>query len=143
MRAVLILLAVLLTSCGGPSESPISEAPRSSIITCTASYRPSVTEAIEGTEILTFADEDAQQSLAFADLEFHAAYSAGRADNERALRVWVSEVGQATPYQTQLYQLELESGPQNQFRGGHGFTGLSYSYHPISQAELQFWCESE
>ncbi|HUV93017.1 MAG TPA: hypothetical protein VMV80_08020 [Anaerolineales bacterium] len=36
--------------------------------------------------------------------------------------------------------LPIDSGPQNQFIGGHGFTGLNYSYQPDSGAELQYWC---
>ncbi len=42
--------------------------------------------------------------------------------------------------QSTLYQLPPDSGPQNQFGGGHGFTGLNYSYAPDSTAELQYWC---
>lgn len=31
-------------------------------------------------------------------------------------------------FHSTLYQLETDSGPQNQLVGGHGFTGLNYSY---------------
>lgn len=72
---------------------------------------------------------------------FHATYSTGEADNERALQVWVTDGEGTTVYQSTLYQLPIDSGPQNQFIGGHGFTGLNYSYTPNSSAELQFWCE--
>jgi hypothetical protein len=33
-------------------------------------------------------------------------------------------------------------GLVNQFIGGHGFTGLVYVYHPSSDAELQYFCET-
>ncbi len=39
-----------------------------------------------------------------------------------------------------FYQLPSDSGTQNQFIGGYGFTGLNYSYQPDSGAELQYWC---
>jgi len=40
-----------------------------------------------------------------------------------------------------LFQLHDEA-PQNQFAGGHGFTGLVYVTHATTQEELQFFCES-
>jgi hypothetical protein len=88
-------------------------------------------------------DADAEQSLAFADLVFHAAYATGEGDDERALRTWVTGADKTVIYNVQLYQLPLDSGPDNQFVGGHGFTGLNYTYHPASAAELQFWCEAQ
>ena len=37
----------------------------------------------------------------------------------------------------------FQFGPKlhNQFHGGHGFTGLTYVYHPKGDAELQYWCK--
>lgn len=137
MRKVLILLGLLLVACSSGGEAA---APKAETILCTAAYRASVTQGIEREETLTFSDSDAEQSITFTDMIFHAAYSAGEADNERALRVWVTDAGDTAVYHTTLFQLEIDSGPQNQFVGGHGFTGLNYSYHPDSQAELQYWC---
>ena len=109
----------------------------------TAAYRSSVNGPIEREETITFTDVDAEQSLVFTDLIFHAAYATGNMDNERSLRTWVTAVDEAVIYNSQLYQLPLDSGPSNQFVGEHGFTGLNYSYHPDGSAELQFWCEAQ
>ena len=145
MRKILLVFGLLLIACSG-EEATI--APKADTITCTAAYRADVTQPIEHEESITFSDSDDEQSVAFADMVFHAAYSTGKADNERALRLWVTD-GMETPvlseaevavYHSQLYQLPNDSGPQNQFVGGHGFTGLNYSYAPNSSAELQFWC---
>jgi len=138
MRKFWILLGLLLTAC----SSGAMEAQKAKNITCTAAYRANVSQSIEKEENLTFADSDAEQTIAFTDMLFHAAYSAGEADNERNLRVWVTDGGDTAVYHTILYQLPADSGPQNQFVGGHGFTGLNYSYAPNSTAELQFWCEA-
>ncbi len=142
MRKVFILIGLLLVACGGTNgaETAVSP-PKASSITCTAAYRSSVQVGIEREEMITFTDADNEQSVAFADMVFHAAYSAGEADNERNVRVWVTDTAD-TVTQSTLYQLPIDSGPQNQFVGGHGFTGLNYSYHPDSGAELQFWCEA-
>ena len=147
MRKLLLFLIALLTACTGAEAS----APKAETISCTAAYRASVEQGIEGEETILFSDTDAEQSIPFADMVFHAAYSAGEADNERNLRVWVTGLAE-TPalsdaevavYHSTLYQLPINSGPQNQFVGGHGFTGLTYSYEPDSGAELQFWCEAK
>ena len=138
MRKILLLFGLLLIACSG-EEATI--APKADTITCTAAYRADVTQPIEREESITFSDSDDEQSVSFADMVFHAAYSTGNADNERALRLWVTDGMETAVYHSQLYQLPNDSGPQNQFVGGHGFTGLNYSYAPDSSAELQFWCE--
>lgn len=137
MRKIwILLLGLLLAACGG-GETDV--APKAEQIVCTAAYRSSVEVGIEREETLTFTDADAEQSVAFAEMTFHAAYRAGVADNERNLRVWVTGSEDALLHST-LFQLSPDSGPQDQFVGGHGFTGLNYSYVPDSTAELQYWC---
>ena len=138
MSKMLVLLIVLLSACGSAEAS----APKAETISCTAAYRATVEQGIEREEAISFSNTDAEQSIAFADMVFHAAYSAGEADNERDLRVWVTDANDVL-LQSTLYQLPIDSGPQNQFVGGHGFTGLNYSYQPDSGAELQYWCEVE
>ena len=145
-KCLVLLIVLFLTACGG-AETAV---PKTETISCTAAYRGSVEQGIEREETILFSDTDSEQSIPFTDMIFHAAYSAGEADNERNLRIWVSgaspslntSVGETAVYHATLYQLPINSGPQNQFVGGHGFTGLNYSYQPDSGAELQFWCEA-
>jgi hypothetical protein len=40
----------------------------------------------------------------------------------------------------QLFQFDPQNPLENQFIGGHGFTGLNYLFHPDSAAEMQFFC---
>lgn len=135
----LLSLIFLLTACGSTSTA---EPPKAETVSCTAAYRSAPTQPLEQEETLTFSATSAEQTAVFADLIFHAAYNSGTADNERNFRVWVTDGTDTFIYHSTLYQLPLESGPQNQFVGGHGFTGLNYSYTPDSPAELQFWCEA-
>jgi len=147
MGKFLVFLIVLLTACGG-AEAAV---PKAETISCTAAYRASVQQGIEREETIMFGDTDSQQSIPFTDMVFHATYNAGEADRERNMRVWVtgaspslsSSTDETAVYHSTLYQLPRNSGPQNQFVGGHGFTGLNYSYQPDSAAELQFWCEAK
>ena len=131
-------LVLVLAACGGGTETTVPA--KADQIVCTAAYRSSVEVGIEREETLTFTDADDEQSIAFADMTFHAAYRTGAADNERNLRVWVTDVAETAVYHSTLFQPETDSGPQNQFVGGHGFTGLNYSYTPGSNAELQYFC---
>lgn len=137
MHKLLLFLGLLLAACGGVAETAV---PRAESITCTAAYRAGVRMPIESEESFTLGDEDSQQRLDFSDLSFQAQYSSGEFDNERALVLRVTEPGETEALISQLYQLGGDSGPVNQFVGGHGFTGLNYVYHPESGAELQFWC---
>jgi len=140
-RSIVLLFVLMLVACSSAETAPPAKA---SAIVCTAAYRSSVSAPIEREETLSFSDADAEQSLTFTDLVFHAAYTTGENDNERALRTWVTATAdESFIYNVQLYQLPLDSGPDNQFVGGHGFTGLNYTYHPTSLAELQFWCETQ
>jgi hypothetical protein len=137
MRVLWIGLGLLLVACAG---NEAAAPPRAEMITCHTAYRSSVGVPIEREQSVVFTDVDGQESISFEDLVFHAQYGSGEMNQERALRLWVTDVREATELQTQLYQLQQETGPQNQFVGGHGFTGLNYVYHPSSGAELQFWC---
>jgi hypothetical protein len=130
---------LFLSSC----RAAPTTAPRASSITCNTAYRSSSGVPIEREENVIFGDMDAIESVNFADLTFNAQYSGGEMNNERALRLWVTEAGGNVELLSQLYQLAQDSGPQNQFVGGHGFTGLNYAYHPTTGAELQFWCTGD
>jgi len=136
----ILVVSLLFTACGGRAAAESAKAER---ITCTAAYRSSVEVGSEQEDIFTFTDTDDELWATLGELMFHAAYDAGGADNERNLRVWVTDAADTAVYHSTLYQLPLDSGPQNQFVGGHGFTGLSYSYAPDSSAELQYWCTAD
>ena len=139
-RALAGVLLVALAACGA---SPT--AGRASGFVCYYAYRPSVTVGISSEGSVSIPDYDIAEFAGPVanDLVFHAQYWSGADDGERALRLWVTAAGLADPLTSQLYQLPQDSGPTDQFIGGHGFTGLNYVYHPDSGAELQFWCAVE
>ncbi|MEM8857727.1 MAG: hypothetical protein AAGD96_05375 [Chloroflexota bacterium] len=141
MKYYFLFFALLSAACGSLSQS--ATAPKASEIKCTVAYRSSVTQPIEQEEMITFADADLEQQIVFDDAVFNAAYTSGDFNGERSLRLWITESAESVEVsQSQLFQLELNSGPKNQFLGGHGFTGLHYSYHPVSGSETQYWCEA-
>ncbi len=144
MRKIFILLVLLLTACqAAPGNDGASQISKASSITCTVAYRSDVSRPIEGEETITFGESNDEQAIRFTDMVFHAAYANGEFDGERALRLWVTPTDSDDIFHTQLYQLDPSAGPQNQFVGGHGFTGLGYLYHPTLSSELQFWCVAD
>jgi hypothetical protein len=131
-----LLIAVLVACSAEPTSG------RAEGFVCHHAYRPSVNEPISGEGTVSFPDFNTAEFAGSEsdDLVFHAQYWNGEEDGERALRLWVTAAGFDEPLTSQLYQLPPDSGPTDQFAGGHGFTGLNYVYHPDSGAELQFWC---
>jgi hypothetical protein len=130
-----LALVALVAACTTPAA-------RSSEIVCSTAYRVSTNEALTDVDTIRLADEDSTGSIPYIYLEFHAEYGAGFTDAERALRVWVTPTGDDRALVSHLFELSPDSGPINQFSGGHGFTGLNYAYDPVSGAELQYWCET-
>ncbi len=131
-----VFCLLILCAC---SSAPTA-VPRADSVTCHTAYRSSKGVTIEREDAITFGDWDDSETLNYHDLEFHAQYFSGAMNHERSLRLWVTEKGQTAELHSTLYQLPQDSGPQNQFIGGHGFTGLNYATHPASGAELQYWC---
>ena len=141
---VLLVGSILLTSCSssfGTEQGSVAVSKAEAIV-CTAAYRADVGTSNLREESLTLLDANDRQSIVFDELTFTAEYASGELDRERTLRTWVTTNTSPDELTTQLYQLPLDAGPQNQFVGGHGFTGLNYIYHPETRAELQFWCEA-
>ena len=145
---ILIGLLSLTISCtatdgDGTTDNAQSNNSESEIV-CYTAYRSSVTQPIENEDSMTIPNSSVQKSQTYADLAFHAQFWDGEFDGERALRLAVTKQGEPTTELTaQLYQLDKSTPVQNQFVGGHGFTGLNYVYHPESGAELQYWCVAQ
>ena len=133
---LLVALAWMASACATAADKPAA-------IVCSTAYRVSTSEPLTEVDSLRLPDEDSTQSMPYIYLELHAQYLSGQIDGERALRLWVTPTGEEEEIVAQLYRLPQDNGPDNQFRGGHGFTGLTYAYDPVSGAELQYWCEAE
>jgi hypothetical protein len=123
---------------GQPSQAQGNAVPLT--IDCQTAYRSSVTVGIEQESQISIVG-DTEQTATIGDFEFRLYYTDGLENWEsRSLRLAVAGAGLDQELTAQLYQLPKDALPQNQFIGGHGFTGLAYVYHPDSGAELQYWC---
>ena len=119
------------------SESAEEAAPQQ--ITCNLAYRTAPSEIPEEQPALTLAPGDMIERVSFDDLALEATYSIDEFEGATVfIDVFVGD--EPSALSRTLYQLSLGKPLQNQFVGGHGFTGLVYVRAPTSGAELQYWC---
>jgi hypothetical protein len=130
--AGLLLLALLLAGCAD-SAVPAS-------IECNTAYRPTVFDEIEQEDNLPITLEISQATLTYPDLVFAISYYRKGPDGppEMSISVSATQEGSDTNLAAAIYQ---QSQLTSQPGGMHGFTGLQYVYHPVTRAELQYWCE--
>ena len=139
---IFLMWTLVLAACT-TSASPSPET-AAHTIDCLVAYRPSVSVGFEREETVSLSAATPAQTLSFTDLVFHAQYWPGnQPPNEHGLRLWVTPADREKELVSQLYQFSLIDSVRNQFLGNHGFTGLSYVYHPESRAELQYTCKSK
>jgi hypothetical protein len=135
----LLATVITLAACGSPDEQPGDQAgtiPDS--VTCEVFYRPSP-GAPFAESTLTLSTAGAQESLTFENMRFGATFLSDAGEGQ-SLSIVVSDSNTGDELTRGLYQLDPQSGLQDQFIGGHGFTGLAYVYHPTSDSEVQYFC---
>lgn len=136
-RLAIVCWILTLVACSAPTQTaPVA----GEAITCHTAYRAGVGQPISREEVLVLDAPGTQSRATFDDLVLLALYSTGEGEGGRALALRVMPVEGSDPIAAQLYQLAPTQTPLNEFVGGHGFTGLAYAYHPVSGAELQYWC---
>ena len=92
-----------------------------------------------GESTITLANGGDHEVVEHDDLRFDAQYWDDEYEGQ-SLSIYVTDLDTGEEIVRQLYQMDREKGLTNQFVGGHGFTGLTYVYHPRSTAEMQYFC---
>ena len=149
------LLISTLTACGAVDngaansgennhmESNAETAVQPQQIICHFAYRANSGGRITQEESISIKNENTDLQQTIGEFDVNILYLDGSIGGERSLRLSVRPINGTNELTAQLYQLPQNSGPINQFIGGHGFTGLTYVTDPGSNAELQFWCTAE
>ena len=138
----LTLLAILVAACANSLDEAGREIPGTvpETIVCDLFYRASPSQAFdEATMSLSTAGD--RQMLDHADLRFEAVAVADIGEG-KSLSVVVSNLDTEDEVARTLYQFDPQQGVVDQFIGGHGFTGLTYVFHPTSGAEMQYFCHA-
>jgi hypothetical protein len=138
--SLFILFIILIFGCSPfePGESTTS----GETITCEFFYRSSAGSSLEPALEITFQQGSEQKEHQFEDMAFHARFQDYQFEG-RALSIAVTNLETGAEISRQLYQFDPQNPLENQFIGGHGFTGLQYVYHPDSEAEMQYFCSVE
>lgn len=136
-RAAALLLATVAVAAGcGGGDDDGSASSEAAPLTCHTASRPAVTEPIDDERVVELAAEEGAVHD-HGRLVWHAEHSVDPGEGEAlVVRVEATDGALVT---SSLFQ--LDGTPRDQFRGGHGFTGLQYAYDPQG-GELQWWCAS-
>ena len=132
--------ALLLAACSPAPQAARGPAAEFAGIECQVFYRPSMGESFRESTV-TLAKGGDRAVVEQDDLRWDASYWDDEYEG-RSLSVAVTGLGTGEELVRQLYQIDREKGLANQFVGGHGFTGLVYVYHPVSTAEMQYFCQA-
>ena len=135
---IIILLALILSGCtsAGPDSGGFSD--KAGPVLCEVFYRPGTGQPLAAAIPITLEGNE-RKGETFAAMAFEA----NSQDDEfegRALSIVVADLETGREISRQLYQFDPQNPVENQFIGGHGFTGLIYVFHPGSAAEMQYFC---
>ncbi len=134
----LLLLPLILLGCtlAAPDSGGTSE--NLEAVVCEVFYRPGAGQPLAAAPPITLAGNE-RQGETFTAMGFEAFYQEDEFEG-LALSVVIVDQETGAEISRQLYQFDPENFPENQFIGGHGFTGLNYVFHPGSSAEMQYFC---
>ncbi len=123
-----------------PNCAPVSTTEPGSVvdleITCQVFYREGVEEQLDQGETLTLVANGDEAIVRRDHLTLRARYFDDEFEG-RSLVIDISEGDRQV--MRELYQLRRDAAPANDFEGGHGFTGLVYTYAE-GGAEMQYFC---
>jgi hypothetical protein len=94
---------------------------------------------LEPAPLITFAGGNDQKVHEFETMAFEARFQDDPHEG-RALSIVITELESGDELTRQLFQFDHQNPVENQFIGGHGFTGLNYIFETDSTAEMQFFC---
>ena len=134
----LLLLPLILLGCSSAGPDPDGTSGDPGAVVCETFYRPGAGQPLAAAPPITLTGNE-RKAETFAAMSFEAFYQEDEFEGQ-ALAIVVGDLEAGREISRQLYQFDPQNPPENQFIGGHGFTGLNYVFHPGSNAELQYYC---
>jgi hypothetical protein len=133
-------IAAALSGCAAAQVPPAPAAAASiaPAFVCRAFLRPTPQARIEPLDEIRMS-EPGDRSVSLGGFRFRVLYSNDRYEGA-AIGTYVYSGPGDQPVEHTLFQFDPDEGLVDQFRGGHGFTGLHYVDPPGSAAELQYFC---
>jgi hypothetical protein len=137
-----LMLLVILIGCDSPNTNAYILPKR---LTCHTTYRSDVTHPIEQertVEVTQPMNLSESQQVVFPDLIFELIYTGNNIEGYTIIIAVTDALTNAPPLSKALYQLGSKDLISHDYPGGGGFTGAHVVYHPISRAEVQWWCSA-
>jgi hypothetical protein len=140
MKKILTILifSSILVSCQLTPKNDIAPLK----IQCEVYYQSSTNveeQTQKSTSIFELSAENSNHVETYSDMSVKAKFSDDDFEG-RTLSITISDPTTGLQLASHLYQFQKETLPSNEFVGGHGFTGLSYVYHPLALSEIQYFC---
>ena len=139
--ATMINLIIILAFAGCSTSNITAEGPSpgSRMIVCEVFYRSTPSQSLQSAPLISFTEGSDSETLTFETMVFEAHFQDDEYEG-RALSIAVTDLDTGSNVTRQLYQFDQQNPIENQFVGGHGFTGLNYVFQPDTSAEMQFFC---
>jgi hypothetical protein len=136
------ILFLTIAACSPEDSSKTRQGAGIEAIHCEVYYRSKAGLPLESAPVSPLREHNDQLLIEFEDMVFEARYQVDEFEG-RALYISVTDPDSGTEINRVLYQFDSQNPPENQFVGGHGFTGLNYLYHSTSTSEMQYFCTVE
>ena len=134
-----IILTLLISACATQESASEAAPSNGNTIVCEVFYRSAAGTGLEAAAPIQFTAGNDQQKRNFESMALKAHFQDDEYEG-RALSIAVTNLENGAEITRQLYQFDLQNPVENQFVGGHGFTGLNYVFQPDSTAEMQYFC---
>ena len=121
--ACITILILFISGCASLQTAGEADAPVDGTIVCEVFYRPSVGTGFESAAPIHFSEGNDQKVHTFKTMTFEAQFQDDEYEG-RALSIAVTNLENGAEITRQLYQFDSQNPVENQFIGGHGFTGL-------------------
>ena len=136
---IYLIIILALAGCSTASITESVPPPEGSTVVCEVFYRSDSSQSLQAAPIITFSEGNHSETLTFDRMVFAALFQDDEFEG-RALSIAITDLNTEGDITRQLYQFDRQNPVENQFVGGHGFTGLNYAFQPGSFAEMQFYC---
>ncbi len=133
-----LILTLVIAGCSsiGPGSNPSAQDAKTLI--CEIFYRAGAGQNLDAAPQITL-EGNMQNKIEFSDMAFEASYQDDQFEGQ-TLSIVILNLDTGAEISRQLFQFDPQNPLENQFIGGHGFTGLNYLFHPDLAAEMQFFC---
>ena len=139
VTTIYLIISIALVGCSTPNITAEAPSPGNRTIVCEVFYRSTSGQSLQPAPLISFNEGSDKETLTFDTMVFDAHFQDDEYEG-RALSIAVTDLDTGSDITRQLYQFDQQNPVENQFVGGHGFTGLNYIFQPDSSAEMQFFC---